>query len=184
MRFLFVLLAVYSLVSCENADTNEQHLTDRQTANEIEKTKEIDTEGLGDPNKNDQFLSIEFKSSTQYNLQDTIVADFNGDEKFDQAIYIKTNKTSGIKIIDGASQSTLKIGFGHLFAHIADFDWVEYWGLVNDTQSYEIIFDEEEVADARDVVLEHPSIVLRQTDAFGGIITFRNGQYDWIHQAD
>jgi len=52
------------------------------------------------------------------------------------------------------------------------------------TQSYEIIFDEEEVTDARDVVLEHPSIVLRQTDAVGGINTYRNGSYEWIHQAD
>lgn len=120
-------------MSCENTDTDEQHLTDRQTANESEKTKEIDTKGLGGPNKNDQFLSIEFKSSTQDKLQDTIVADFNGDVKFDQAIYIKTNKTSGIIIIDGASQSTFKIGFGHLFARISDFEWVEYWGLVKDT---------------------------------------------------
>lgn len=33
-------------------------------------------------------------------------------------------------------------------------------------------------------MLENPSIVVRKEEVGGGLITFKDGRYVWIHQAD
>ncbi len=131
-----------------------------------------------------QSLDNEFKKATLFQLTDTIVADFNGDGNLDQATFRKKNKTSGIIIKHGKTNEEVKIGFGEPFDYLTEFNWVDFWGLVNDSETYEIVFENNEIVGDRTVTLENPSIVLRKEEVGGGVITFKDGKYQWIHQSD
>lgn len=124
-----------------------------------------------------------FEKATLYKLTDTISADFNGDGILDKAIYKKENRTSGIIIKHGQTKEEFRIGFGQPFAHITEFDWVDYWGLVEDKETSETTFTEDgDVLDSQVVKLQNPSIALGKEEVGGGLIAFRNGKYEWIHQ--
>jgi hypothetical protein len=124
-----------------------------------------------------------FEKATLYKLTDTIMADFNGDGFLDKAIYKKDSETSGIIIIHGKTNEQVKIGFGKQFAHMTEFDWVDYWGLVQDKETSETTFTEDgDVLDSKTVKLKNPSIALGKDEVGGGLITYRNGKYEWIHQ--
>jgi len=133
---------------------------------------------------NNQDLSYEFREATIFNLTDTIAADFNGDGKLDQAIFRKENETSGIIIIHGETNEVNKIGFGERLAHLSEFNWVDFWGLVNDSETYKVVIEDDEIIGDRKIMLENPSIVVRKEEAGGGLITFKEGKYVWIHQSD
>jgi hypothetical protein len=125
----------------------------------------------------------QYKKVTVYALSDSITADFNGDGSLDKAFYIRENGTSGILIQHGKTNEEIRIGFGNQFAHFTEFDWVEHWGLVEDKKTNETTFTEDgDVLGSRVVKLENPSIFLDQQGLGGGLITFRNGKYVWIHQ--
>jgi hypothetical protein len=133
---------------------------------------------------NSQDLSYEFREVTIFKLTDTIIADFNGDGKLDQAIFRKENETSGIIITHGETNEVIKIGFGERFAHLTEFNWVDFWGIVNDSETYEVVIEDDEIIGGRIVMLENPSIVVRKEEVGGGLITFKERKYVWIHQAD
>ncbi|WP_026952804.1 hypothetical protein [Algoriphagus mannitolivorans] len=129
-----------------------------------------------------QFLSG-FEKATLYKLTETIMSDFNGDGFLDKAIYKKDNESSGIIIIHGKTNEQVKIGFGKQFAHMTEFNWVDYWGLVQDKETSETTFTEDgDVLDSKTVKLKNPSIALGEDEVGGGLITYRNGKYEWIHQ--
>lgn len=118
-------------------------------------------------------------------LSEPISADFNGDGTLDQAFYKKENETSGIIIHHGATDEAIRIGFGQPFAHLTEFNWVDYWELVEDSIAYETTFTPGgDVLGSKEVKLQHPSIFIGADEAGGGLITFRNGKYEWVHQAD
>ena len=128
-------------------------------------------------------LDASFEKAISYDLPDTKCADFNGDGETDQAVYIKNNKTSGLIIIHGKTNEEIKIGFGKPFSHMTEFDWVDYWGLVEDRETSEVTFTKDgEVSGSRAVKLENFSIELGADEVGGGLITFINGAYVWIHQ--
>lgn len=113
------------------------------------------------------------------------MSDFNGDGFLDKAVYKKENETSGIIIIHGKTNDQVKIGFGKQFSHLTEFNWVNYWGLVEDKETSETTFTEDgDVLGSKDVKLQNPSIVLGADEVGGGLITFINRKYVWIHQAD
>ena len=124
-----------------------------------------------------------FEKATLYKLTDTITADFNGDGIEDKAYFKKENQNSGIIIKHGQTNEVVKIGFGKKFAHMTEFDLVDYWGLVEDKETSETTFTEDrDVLESKDVKLQNPSIVLGADELGGGLITFLNGKYVWIHQ--
>ncbi|MDY3317743.1 hypothetical protein PG630_10520 [Riemerella anatipestifer] len=126
---------------------------------------------------------IGFEKATLYKLTDTITADFNGDGFLDKAIYKKEKETSGIIIIHGKTNDQVKIGFGKQFSHMTEFNWVDYWGLVEDKKTSETTFSEDgDILGSKDVKLQNPSIVLGADEVGGGLITYLNGKYVWIHQ--
>jgi hypothetical protein len=59
---------------------------------------------------------------------------------------------------------------------------VDYWGLVEDKETFETIIKDDEIAGDRKVKLENPSIALGKDEVGGGLITFMKGKYVWIHQ--
>ncbi|MEM9921965.1 MAG: hypothetical protein AAF990_27925, partial [Bacteroidota bacterium] len=128
-------------------------------------------------------LSSEFKNAILFELSDTIKADFNGDGNPDQAIFTKGPNT-GITIQHGKTNEVVRLGFGKPLAHLTDFDWVDFWGLVQDADSYQMLVEQGKVMGDTMVQLENPSIVVRQEESGGGLITFKEGAYRWIHQAD
>jgi hypothetical protein len=66
---------------------------------------------------------------------------------------------------------------------LTGFDWVDYWGLVEDKETIEVTLTEEgDILESITVTLKNPSIVLGNNDFGGGLITYRNGKYEWIHQ--
>lgn len=130
----------------------------------------------------EQALS-DFQKATLYGLKDTIKADFNGDGFQDFAVYIKDSLTSGILIRHGQTDEEFRLGFGQSIGGMTEFDWVDYWGLVEDKETSENIFSEDgDLLESRTVKLQNPSIALGKLETGGGLITFRNGRYKWIHQ--
>lgn len=128
---------------------------------------------------------IGFDKATEYSLTDTILADFNGDGVLDKAFYKKEAENSGIIIRHGQTKKEVRIGFGEDFSTWEDFncDWVDYWGLVEDRKTTEVTLTEEnDILGSKDVKLQNPSIVLGANELGGGLITFLNGKYVWIHQ--
>lgn len=164
-------------VSAE-ADTIELKAKSETPKQELEQISTEQTE-----NDNQDF-SYEFKKATIFKLTDILKADFNGDGKLDQAVFKKENGTSGIIITHGETNQIVKIGFGEPFAHLTEFNWVDFWGLVNDSETYEVVIEDAEIIGDREVKLDNPSIVVRKEEVGGGLITFKEGQYVWIHQAD
>lgn len=192
MKQIFYILAFVLLTSCgqsklekkkEQKAPEKTRIVEKDSKEEI--TKPIEPQKSTEQTDiEQQVLSYEFENATAFNLTDTISADFNGDDKVDQAIYVRENGTSGIIIKHGQTEEEIKMGFGKTFAHMTDFNWVDIWGLINDAKTYEIVIEDGEVTGDRQIELVNPSIALRQEEAGGGIITFRNGKYEWVHQAD
>ena len=194
MKQIFNLLALLILFSCSNPKhdgnrTDKNTLKTRRTevnkiSNEEFKQAPEDSETLTLSNDfQKQELESEFEMATLYKLEDTITADFNGDGNTDKAFFVRETETSGIVIKHGFVNTEERFGFGKQFAHLKDFNWVDYWGLTEDSSTYEILFNEAGIYDTI-TGLENPSIVVRKEEVGGGLITFINGQYKWIHQSD
>ncbi|MFC5192715.1 hypothetical protein ACFPIK_13135 [Algoriphagus aquatilis] len=186
MKYLIYVLNFLILTSCDQSNSN------KESQQEISSEKDrVDIKDKEEPEQNlnetteyaNQGLSSEFKKVTTFNLTDTLIADLNGDGKLDQAVFNRKNETSGIVITHGETSEKIKIGFGELFAHLTDFNWVDYWGLVYDSETYEIVIEDDEIIGGREVKLDNPAIVVRKEEVGGGLITFKEGRYIWIHQA-
>jgi len=192
MKQITYILTFLIITSCGQSNSNENskqkisaetETVELKAKNETPK-QELEQNSTVHTQYNNQDLSYEFKDATIFKLSDTITADFNGDGNVDQAIFKKENETSGIIITHGKIEEEVKIGFGEQLAHLTEFNWVDYWGLVNDSETYEIVIEDAEIIGDREVKLANPSIVVRKEEVGGGLITFKDGKYVWIHQAD
>ncbi|TDL99577.1 MAG: hypothetical protein C4K58_06715 [Flavobacteriaceae bacterium] len=124
-----------------------------------------------------------FEKATVYKLSETITADFNGDGVLDKAYFKKENADFGIIIKHGKTNEEIKIGFGKNHLDLTELDWVDYWGLVEDKKTRENIFSEQgDLLESKDVLLQNPSIAIGADEVGGGLITFLNGKYVYIHQ--
>lgn len=171
MKYTFCILAFLILISCRESNskykatvTSENHgLINKGTGHDIAFSEQ-------------ELLNLNFEKATLYKLADTISADFNGDGFLDKAVFNKENGTSGIIIIHGQTNEEIRIGFGKNIAHLTEFDWVDYWGLVEDNETSETTFSEDgEVFGVKDIKLENPSILVEAEELGGGLITFING---------
>lgn len=128
-------------------------------------------------------LRSSFDSFNYYKLTDTLSVDLNGDKENEIILFIKTNDSSGIKIIDGISKSITRIGLGVDFEDFGDrLDWVDYWGITFDKSASEIVIKNEEVNGDRIIKLSNPAIILGKYEVGGGLIVYKNRKYVWIHQ--
>lgn len=193
MKQIIYILTFLILTGCGQlkSEQNTVSVSDTQfvlNSDTISKDNKInDQQKSAEENQNegdDRKQSLNgFKKATLYKLTDTISADFNGDGIIDKAFYRKENGTSGIIIKHGQTNEVIKIGFGKSFAHFTEFDWVDYWGLVEDRETSETTFTEDgDVLGSKEVKLQNHSIALGADEVGGGLITFINGKYVWIHQ--
>lgn len=192
MKQTIYILSFLILTGCGQSNSKQTQnavsdtLTDQISDTTIKESSEFAKQNSIDENLNEDYRNQAlsgFDKATLYALTDTITADFNGDGFLDKAIYKKEKETSGIIIIQGKTNEQVKIGFGKHFSHMTEFDWVDYWGLVEDKETSETAFTEDgDVLDSKTVFLKKPSIALGKDEVGGGLITYLNGKYVWIHQ--
>lgn len=194
MKQIIYILTFLILTGCGQTKTEQNsNIVLDSIADQVSDTTILDNNQLvkqttTDENQTEEYRKQSlsgFEKATLYKLTDTITADFNGDGFLDKAIYKKENETSGIIIIHGNTNDQVKIGFGKQFSHMTEFNWVDYWGLVEDKETSETTFTEDgDVLGSKDVKLQNVSIFIGRHEEGGGLITFKNGNYEWIHQAD
>lgn len=193
MKQIIYLLTILILASCgqSNSEQNVESLSDMLTDSISDKFSTVHTISIQQDSTEENQLEVDhrkqsligYKKATLYKLTDSIMADFNGDGFIDKAIYKKEQETSGIIIVHGKTNEQVKIGFGILFAHLTEFNWVDYWGLVEDKETSETTFTADgDVLGDQNIKLQNTSIVLGKDEVGGGLITFINGKYVWIHQ--
>jgi hypothetical protein len=181
MKQIIYLLILLVLTSC--LQSSSKQISDTISTSNYTKVQEVSTEEKDSKEYNRKQLLNDYKKATLYNLIDTITADFNGDGILDKAFYKKEKETSGIIIKHGQTNEVFKIGFGKPFAEMKEFDWVDYWGLVEDKETSETTFsDDGDVLGSKEVKLQNPSIAIGESELGGGLITFINGKYVWIYQ--
>lgn len=126
--------------------------------------------------------SIGFKDFRAFALSDTIVFDLNGDSQNEKA-YFDTMPARKLIIVDGKTKKRIVVGSHPSFQGIADdLGWVDGWGVTRDKKTFEVIVEDSEITGDREVILQYPSLVLGIQEG-GGVITFKNGNYIWIHQS-
>ena len=202
MRKIIYILSLFVLISCgqSNSKQNNTNQSEKTHTNTIENKTNEENDSLktnipkdsvfeiveSDYNPEEyrrESLNLSFEKAILFKLTDTIIADFNGDGIIDKASYLKENETSGIVIIHGGINEEIRIGFGEQIAHMTEFNWVDYWGLVMDKKTSEATFTEDgDILGSEDVNLQNPSIALGKDEVGGGLITYLNGRYVWIHQ--
>lgn len=188
MRKIIYILSVFVLISCGQSNSKQNNkqtdTIENKTNKENDSLKtdipkdsvvEIVERDYNPEEYRRESLNLSFKNATLFNLSDTIIADFNGDGTIDKALYLKENETSGIVIIHGGLNEEFRIGFGEQFAHMTEFNWVDYWGLVMDKKTSEVTFTEDgDILGSEDVNLQNPSIALGKDEVGGGLITYMN----------
>lgn len=192
MKQTIYILTFLILIGCGQSNSKQTQnavsntLTDQISDTTIKESSEFAKQNSIDENLNEDYRNqalSEFDKATLNALTDIITADFNGDGFLDKAIYKKEKETSGIIIIHDKTNEQVKIGFGKQFSHMTEFDWVDYWGLVEDKETSETAFTVDgDVLYCKTVNLKNPSIALGKDEVGGGLITYLNGKYVWIHQ--
>jgi|SRR5690554_3323876 len=145
MRKIIYILILFVLISCGQSNSKQNNTNQSETTqigiienktnavNDSIKANipkdsivEIEESDYNPEEYRRESLNLSFKKATLFNLSDTIIADFNGDGTIDKALYVKENETSGIVIIHGGLNKEVRIGFGEQFAHMTEFNWVDY----------------------------------------------------------
>jgi hypothetical protein len=141
----------------------------------------------------EQMVVDGIKNFDIHRRSDTIVQDMNSDGVAERIFF---NDSRNIVIVDGDT-NTERIFIAYDDDDGEDsgnndnwrvFDWVDFWGVTNDSLSYCMEFTADETLVTKEVQLLYPSIFVRKLDSGGGIITFDGEQFDgkyvWIHQND
>lgn len=83
-------------------------------------------------------------------------------------------------ITDGATKTptTVLAGPGK-----GNYDWVDYWGIVQDSVTSKTTVVDGQVIGGADVSLPFPAVVFRNEESGGGMIAFLDNGYQWIQQA-
>jgi hypothetical protein len=177
------------MISCGNTSIRSEEITSERIE-ELEEAPNEVTLGLEQENEKDDNLCEDeihdiFNKAVCFSLSEKIETDFDGDGFQDEAVFSLNEENPFITIREGKSNKQIRIGPNSPLKGIGgDFRWVDYWGVLYDSVSFEILIEDGEVIGDTFVDLTNPSIFLRQSEFGGGLITFYDGRYRWIHQAD
>jgi len=169
------------ILSC-NQRRNIESVASNNIMNSSENINKTET---SDENPLNEYFKSQFNNYKLYKLTDTIIYDYDGDGITDRAIFKTIEGKSGIIISNGKSKNDFVVGLGNKFEEMGDdFSWITYWGIVSDTTAFEILFDSTNTMYDSKYKLTNPSIFVRKEEVGGGIITFKDGEFDWVHQSD
>jgi hypothetical protein len=130
-------------------------------------------------------IKNEFKIFRIARLKDTIKADLNGDKIVDFAYITNTDDRKEIFVLDGKTKTKTKIGSDSLSVNMPDnFYWIDFWGITEDKQTFEIIVKDDEIVGDTIIRLVNKSIFVRKEEVGGGLITFKDNKFIWVHQSD
>ena len=180
-KSLMPLIALLGLFfSCQrNSDLKSKNSTN---------SVEVTNKSKGTLSKEDyqnETLKHEFSAFKYFKLTEVIKEDLNGDGISETTKFLTEGEKAGLLIKDGRTGDEVKIGMGETLEPIGDdLSWVDFWGITYDKTTGETVVKDSEIVGGRDISLEHPSIILRKEEEGGGLITFKNGKYIWVHQAD
>jgi hypothetical protein len=187
IKYSLLILGIGLIASCNPPNTGRTEVTPGSTHSNVSTADSLSSDSVPYANDVSYFqseLEGEFKNYQYVNLDDTIHADLNGGGVPDKAIFTTVNGKQGILITHGETNEKVNIGFGNALEEMDDFGWVEYWALVRDSDTYEIVIEDDQIVGDTVVPLSQPSIAVKKAEVGGGVITFQNGKYIWIHQAD
>ncbi|KZS42923.1 hypothetical protein AWE51_16300 [Aquimarina aggregata] len=128
---------------------------------------------------------FDFKKFESFSLKDTIYIDLNGNNIMEK-VYIKEIECRKLFIREEGSKPIF-FGCGNKdgLDLLSEVEWVDQWCIVFDKQVKEVLFKEDGDIDKDTLFnLERPSIYIGKKEAGGGIITYKEGELYWIHQAD
>lgn len=117
-----------------------------------------------------------------------LVGDFNGDAVNDTARLWTVEEQRHFSIILGGNLGKFDFGKGNTFG-ILDHDlaWIDTIYLSNDSVLYSQVFLENGDVDIENydsVLVRYPSISLLQEELGGGTVYWKDGKFNWVHQAD
>lgn len=179
-------IVLYLLISFVTYACHTNNASEKPIGNDTIALNKVDTLSKNTKSDNLQYyqnsLVGEFKNFKIFNISDTIKADLNGDKVVDFAFF--TNKKN-ISIVDGLSKKAVIVGSDKSFDDIGnDFSWVDFWGTTTDMGTYEIVIEDSEIVGDKKAKLNNHSLFVRKDEVGGGVITFKENKYVWIHQAD
>ncbi|AXT62655.1 hypothetical protein D1816_20675 [Aquimarina sp. AD10] len=128
---------------------------------------------------------FDFKKFESFSLKDTIYIDLNGNNIMEK-VYIKESECRKLFIREEGSKPIF-FGCGNKdgLDLLSEVEWVDQWCIVFDKQVKEVLFKEDGDIDKDTLFnLERPSIYIGKKETGGGIITYKEGELYWIHQAD
>lgn len=167
------------------------HQNPKENKAQLPKNNSSEVEHSLVPTSNaESILGKTFKQFTLYSLNDTIKTDLNGDGVSDLAFWNQLKQQKSLVVIDGRTKLKQTIGSDSTFHEIGNnFSWEDTWGTTNDSETFEVIFSEtNDIEGTTQRKLKNTSIFVRlcndEDDGGGGIVTYLDGRYQWIHQAD
>ena len=189
-RCILFLCSISILFSCKikNSTNSETSSHENETQLQLNPQKKDSInifDSLPTNLNNERTDFSDFKIFKLFKLKDTINVDLNGDKVNDLAFFNINNKATELIIVDGVTNVPAKVGSDKSFNGMAEnFDWVDFWGTTNDKKTFEILIKDDEVVGEQNVYLENTSLFVRKDEVGGGVITYKQGKYIWIHQSD
>jgi hypothetical protein len=183
MKKLFISSIFILCIGCNDKNRRTTVVTETDSSATIARQRVAPVPQKEEPATNEQLL--DFKNLKRYALTDTIRQDLNGDGIAEKTWMQHDGEKRYIKIENGSDHQVSQVGSDSSFLDLgSDFGWIDFWGITLDKKTHEILFVNGEVGDTREVALKHPSIVVRKEEQGGGVITWREGAYIWVHQSD
>jgi len=195
MKKILTLLVISITVSCNSnketdsiAKVDSSFKSDSSIKNNIQDTvihKETENNRTATDPYWDSAVVHQFNTYKVYSIKDSIRSDFNGDGFQDIAYFKNTGKEKKIFISDGQTKKQELVGTDASFNEMgSDFNWVDFWGTLDDKETFEIIVKDGDIMGERKTKLKHTSLFVRKEESGGGVIIFLNKNYKWVHQSD
>ncbi len=117
-----------------------------------------------------------------------IKADFNGDKKEDVAYLIEEIESKKVGLIFFHDiNSYFVVGAGVKFNDdLDDMNWLDILELNNNKIQNEMLFDDKtfDIIGDREVIIPNIGISIREEEGSGGLLFFKEGKYNYLHQGD